>query len=86
MAMDEYSEAGMDPDMKKFFRRIINSFSAVLVWMMVAATAGLFFGLAIPHNGVKWYNVLFLVFLILSFAGLLRYIYRMWRRRPRQEL
>lgn len=78
--MDEYN-SGMDPEVKKYFRKIINSFSAGLLWMMAAATAGLYFKLAPVYDGLRWYNVVFYVLLAVSFAGLLIYLYRVWGKK-----
>lgn len=71
----------MDPGVKKYFRKIINSFSAGLLWMMAAATAGFYFKLAPIYDGVKWYNVLFYALLAASFGALLFYLYRVWGKK-----
>jgi hypothetical protein len=78
--MDEYNR-GMDPELRKYFRRIINSFSMGLLWMMTVSTLGLFFGFAIVRNGVKWYNVLFYLLSLFSFILLIRYYYKNWKNK-----
>jgi hypothetical protein len=77
--MDEY-DRGMDPEIKRFFKKIINSFSIGLLWLLSMFTAGLFFDLGITHNGIKWYNIVFYIIAILSFIGLLFYFYRVWKK------
>jgi len=77
--MDEY-DRGMDPEIKRFFKKIINSFSIGLLWLLSMFTAGLFFDLGITHNGIKWYNIVFYIIAILSFIGLLFYFYRIWKK------
>ena len=57
--MDEYN-SGMDPEVKRYFRKIINSFSAGLLWLVVIATAGIFFRLGEMGHGIHWYNIVFL--------------------------
>jgi hypothetical protein len=73
-------EQGWDPEVKKFFQKIISSFSFGLLWMMAAVTAGLYFGLAyrrdIPFIGV----ILFYVLAVLTLILLLRYYYRLWKK------
>lgn len=69
----------MDPEMVKYFKKILNSFSMGLIWMMSAAIAGFYFGLALFNESVQWYNIVFYVFFLLSFAGLLWYYYKLWR-------
>ena len=51
--MDEYS-AGMDPELKEYFRKIMKSFSAGLLWLMVMMTAGIFFRLGDLSRGWEW--------------------------------
>jgi len=75
--MDEYNR-GMDPEVKRYFRKIVNSFSTGLLWLVCIVIAGLFFNLGIARNGVKWYNAAFYVFAAVSFVGLMRYYYRIW--------
>jgi hypothetical protein len=75
--MDEYN-SGMDPEVKIYFRKIMNSFSLGLIWLVTIATLGLFMGLGISHRGIKWYNILFYLFALGSLAGLLYYYKRMW--------
>ena len=58
--MDEYNH-GMDPEVKRYFKRIINSFSFASIWLLAVSTAGLFFRLAILKDGIRWYNILFYI-------------------------
>lgn len=76
--MDEY-DRGMDPEMKRYFRKIINSFSVGLLWLLSMATAGLFFDLGIVSQGIRWYNIVFYLMALGSFAALLFYYYRVWK-------
>jgi len=78
--MDEYN-SGMDPEVRKYFRKIINSFSACLFWLLSVVTAGLFFHLGFVDEGLKWYNLVFYFLFLLTFAALLRYLYRLWGKR-----
>ena len=76
--MDEYN-SGMDPEVKRYFRKILSSFSWGLLWLLAAATAGLFFGLALIRDGFRWYNLIFYLLLVLSFLWLIRYYIRLWK-------
>lgn len=75
--MDEYN-SGMDPELKKYFRKIVNSFSFFLIWLMMIMTAGLYFKLGVFTNKVKWYNILYYIFVLTSFGWLLLYYKRVW--------
>jgi len=76
--MDEYN-SGMDPEMRRYFRKIMSSFSWGAMWLISISTLGIFFQLGFVADGFKWYNMLFYVILIGSLVMLLRYYYKMWR-------
>jgi hypothetical protein len=76
--MDEYN-SGMDPEMRRYFRKIMSSFSWGAMWLISISTLGIFFQLGFVAEGFKWYNILFYVILIGSLVMLLRYYYKMWR-------
>jgi hypothetical protein len=78
--MDEYNR-GMDPEVKRYFRKIMNSFSVGIMWLLSMATAGLFFDLGIARNGVKWYNIVFYGIVLVSFMGLVYYYYKTWSKK-----
>ncbi len=75
--MDEYN-SGMDPEIKRYFRKIINSFSWGLLWLMVMATAGIFFKLGYISSSIQWYHFLFYAVALVSFFFLLRYYKKIW--------
>jgi hypothetical protein len=76
--MDEYN-SGMDPEMKRYFSKILSSFSWGAMWLISISTLGIFFQLGFVAEGFKWYNILFYVILIGSLVMLLRYYYKMWK-------
>ena len=75
--MDEYN-SGMDPEVKRYFKKIIRSFTAGLLWLMAVATAGLFFRLGIVDGAARWYHFLFYGLALISLVFLLRYLYKIW--------
>jgi hypothetical protein len=77
--MDEYN-SGMDPEVKKYFRKIMKSFSVGLLWLLVIATAGIYFKLGEVRYGAHWYNILFYSLFVLSFILLIRYYYKLWKK------
>lgn len=76
--MDEHN-TGMDPEVKKYFRKILNSFSVGALWLIGIATLGIFFQLAVVKGTIKWYNVLFYFILLSSLLVLIRYYYKAWK-------
>ena len=79
MNYTEESNVGMDPAIKKYFRKIMYSFSFGLLWLLFNSTAGLYFRLGFMYEGVQWYNVLFYLLFAGSFFLLLRYYYKTWK-------
>lgn len=74
-------EQGWDPEVKQFFRKIISSFSYGMIWLMGAVTLGFYYKLAFRTSSPLWYNVVYYVLLVLSFAILLRYYHRLWKKK-----
>ena len=72
-------ESGMGPEVTRYFRKIISSFSVGLLWMLVLSTAGFYFQLALVDGHLRWQNIAFYIFALLSFAGLLYYYYKLWK-------
>lgn len=76
----------MDPEVKKYFIKILNSFSFGLIWMIGTSTFAFYFELGIVHNGLQLHNIIFYSIALFTFLLLLRYYYRTWREHPTQEL
>lgn len=71
-------EQGWDPEVKKYFQKIMNTIALGLFWLMAVLTAGLYFGLA--YHPTTLYSVLFYIGFAVSLFLLLRYYYRIWRK------
>ena len=82
--MDEFNR-GMEPEVKRYFKRIMNSFSIASFWLLAVSTAGLFFKLAIVSDGIQWYNFVFYLLALVSFIFLLRYLYKTWSKKYDEE-
>ena len=72
-------ETGWDPEVKKYFRKILYSLSWGLMWLMSAVTAGLYFGLAYRKDISVFFVILYYVCLSGSLFLLLRYFYHLWK-------
>ena len=75
--MDEFNQ-GMDPAVKKYFRKITASFMAGLVWLMTFAMSGIYFRLAIVEDKLRWYNILYYLLFLVTLICLIRYFYNTW--------
>lgn len=68
----------MDPEVKRYFQKILNSFGMGLLWMFTMVTAGLYFKLALIGKSLLWYNAVFYGLFVITLALLIRYFYRTW--------
>ena len=68
----------MDPEVTKYFRKILRSLFAFLMWLFINVTAGIYFELAYSKNYSSFVHVLFFVWLTLSLLLLLWYLYKTW--------
>jgi hypothetical protein len=75
-------ERNWDPEIKKFFLRILNSVSLGLCWMMASATAGIYYKLGYFNGQPLIYNILFYTCMLGSLGLLIRYLYRTWKDKP----
>jgi hypothetical protein len=64
---------------KKYFRKIMNSFALGLLWMLTVSTAGLYFKLAFVDQRLQWPNVVFYLLTFLSFTVLVWYYIKLWK-------
>lgn len=71
-------EQGWDPEVKKYFQKILSTIGYGLLWVMGALTAGLYFGLAYSTNPL--YSAIFYIFFGGSLFLLIRYYYRIWKK------
>jgi hypothetical protein len=71
----------MEPEVKDFLKKVIQSVFLGLLWMMVNMIAGIFFGLMFINDRVSAGNIIFYIFLTLSLAGLLFFYYRTWKKK-----
>lgn len=69
-----------DPDVKRFFGRIINAISLTLLWLMACATAGIYFRLGYFHEGNPLRPVLFYSAMAITLLLLIRYLYKLWNK------
>ena len=72
-------ERGWDPEVKKYFKKVLFSITYGLIWLMTIAWLGFYKEYAFIDNKPALATVLFYVFLVISFGLLLRYYYRTWK-------
>lgn len=70
---------GMEPEVKKYLKKVLHSLFAGLLWLLVNVTAGIYYGLAFHEGHKAIINILFYFWLALSLGLLLWYYYRVWK-------
>jgi hypothetical protein len=76
-------ERGWDPDVKRYFRKIINSFSFGMLWLMANATAGIYYGLAWSAGKPLIYTILFYLGMAGSLVLLIYYFRKTWKNKEK---
>jgi hypothetical protein len=71
---------GMDPEVTKYFKKIIKSLFAGLLWLMINIIAGLYYALAYSKNYPGIVHVVFYIWLTGSLIFLLIYFYKLWSK------
>jgi hypothetical protein len=71
---------GMDPEVTRYFQKIIRSLVSGFLWFMINITAGIYFELAYGKQYPAWVHILFFVWLAASLAFALWYNFRVWRK------
>ena len=71
---------GLDPEVTKYFKKILNSLFAGLMWMFINVIAGIYFELAYSKRYSSFIHILFFIWLGLSLILLLWYYYKVWSK------
>jgi len=69
---------GMEPDVRKYLFKVLNSLCYGLLWLALNVLAGLYWGYATVNGKLSVKNILFYAWFILSLAALLYSYYRIW--------
>ena len=77
--MDQY-DRGVDPEIKKYFRQIVNSVSVGSFWLLILMLFGLYFRFGIVENGLSVGNIVFYIFFLVSLVAYIYFLYKVWRK------
>lgn len=72
-------EQGWDPNVKKFFIKILNTVSLGLSWMIASAVAGIYFKLGYNHGQPFIYIIIFYSLMLITLFLLIKYLYKIWK-------
>ena len=70
---------GMEPDVRAFLIRIVQSLSMAMVWLLVNMTIGIYFELGFFENTPTVWNYIFYVWFLASLVLLLLYFRKKWK-------
>jgi hypothetical protein len=73
--------SGMEPEVKDFLKKVLQSVFIGLLWMIVNMTTGIFFGLLFINDKISIGNIIYYLFLVISLAGLIWFYYRTWKNK-----
>jgi hypothetical protein len=71
---------GMDPKVARYFKKILSSLFAGLMWLFINVVAGIYFELAYSTNYPSIIHVLFFLWLAASLGLLLWFLYKTWSK------
>jgi len=70
----------MEPGIKEFFRRLSLSIGLCIFWMAINMTIGVKYDYAFFEDGIHLGNVLFYIWVIASFTGLILMYIKIWKK------
>ncbi len=70
----------MEPEVKEFFKRVMYSVFAGLLWLGLNTTFGIMYGFAFPENNISIGNIIFYVWFVASIILLLRFYIKLWKK------
>jgi hypothetical protein len=68
----------MEPEVRAFLIRIVQTISIVLLWMLINTVAGIKYNLAFFDDAPAWYNYLYYVCVLLSLGWLIWHLRKKW--------
>ena len=69
----------MEPDVRAFLLRIVQTVSMGLIWLLVNMSIGIYYGFAFFDNHPSIWNYVFYGWFILSLVLLIRYFRNKWK-------
>jgi phosphatidylglycerophosphate synthase len=70
----------MEPGVKEYLVRILNTIAIVGLCLMLNITAGIKYELAFIEQKLQWKNVAFYVFFLVSIISMILYMIKIWRK------
>lgn len=71
----------MEPEVKRFFNRIIQSVAMVLGWLFLTMGIGFYNNLLIPETSWKWPNTVFVIIVAIILVLIIRKLIGFWKEK-----
>ena len=71
--------SGMEPDIKKYLSKLLNSMSVVLLWLLINAMLGIYLEWAFFDDGISLVNIIFYTWFLGSFIFVVYYLIKKWK-------
>lgn len=71
--------SGMEPDIKKYLAKLLNSMSIVLLWLLINAMLGIYLEWAFFDDGISLVNIIFYLWFLGSFIFVVYYLIKKWK-------
>lgn len=71
--------SGIEPETRDFLKRIMQTVSMGMLFLLVHMTVGIYFNWAFFEEEIHTGNIAYYFFLIVSLTALIYYYYRMWK-------
>lgn len=69
----------MEPDVKEFLIRIMQTISMALLWLLINMSVGIYYGFAFFEQHASIWNYFFYLWFLLSFGSLIFYFRKKWK-------
>lgn len=70
----------MEKEVKDFLKKILLTMSVGMLWLLINSTAGIMYGYFFIEGKLSNGNIIFYLWLVLSFIFLLRYFIKLWKK------
>ncbi len=71
---------GMEPDVKKYLLKVLNSLSFGALWLIINIWLGIYLGFGITNGRFNFSNILYYAWFALSLCLLIWYYYSKWKK------
>jgi phosphatidylglycerophosphate synthase len=76
---------GIEPEVKDFLRRVMQTVSVGMLFLLIHMTFGLYLNWGFYEGQISIGNIIYYIFLLTSFAAMIYYFYQLWKDRLKDK-